>query len=172
MQNKKPISYVTLEFSDEDKRRITEWCIENIPKDSLYINPDKDSYCNGIVTDTLHMTLVYGLDDSKIGSEDILVIEKLLKFNTIELGDVKEFYQEGQAYKTLYLEVMDPQLYIQDLRNSILKFPHFDEYQTQRFIPHITLAFIKKESNQNFNFSLSSKISILKLNYLKKNQTK
>ena len=53
-----------------------------------------------------------------------------------------------QDYKVIYLAVKDKDGLINKRHEELMKFPHFEEYQKFEFIPHIAIAFVKKEFDE------------------------
>ena len=121
------------------KNKIKEWINNNIDKNIVYWGPENDL---GIELDT-HITVMYGYD-SISHAEIFKSFNKYPKKDIkIKLGEIKVFSHE--EYDVLHIRVISKDLMLLNSisLNSGLKIINlYDKY-----IPHITLAYIKKNSN-------------------------
>ena len=135
------IGYITAEFSEEFKKSIRGLLL-TIPKEEIVTAEINGKIEGGNATNDLHLTLFYGFDDEKLDKEELL--------NFLDKKNIKELKIEGLGifsvprYKSniLYLKIGDNSL-LDEIHNSLKKFPYFEKFQNNKFVPHITIAHIK-----------------------------
>lgn len=124
-------------LSDDIAEKTLAWARENIPESSLYV--DADSGIDGYEL-VPHVTIKYG-----IHSNDNTEIEKLVKDYgpvTLQLNEVSKF-DTNPDFDVIKIAITSPRL---NKLNKIITdntecTDDFDEY-----IPHATLAYVKKGS--------------------------
>lgn len=135
------IGYITAEFSEEFKKMIKEWSL-TIPKEEIVtaeINGKKEG---GNVTDDLHLTLFYGFDDEKINKEDLIGFINNNTIKKLSIGKLGFFPVPQYKCNILYLKI-DNENILEKMHDSLKKFPYFEKFQNNKFVPHITIAYIK-----------------------------
>ncbi|MFA5652314.1 MAG: 2'-5' RNA ligase family protein [Candidatus Paceibacterota bacterium] len=142
------IGYVTAEFSEEFKKSIREWSLV-IPKEEIVSVEINGKMEGGNVTNDLHLTLFYGFDDEKINKKELLKFlgEKALRELRIE--GLRTFSVPQYKCNILYLKI-DGKNMLEKIHDSLKKFPYFEKFQNNKFIPHLTIAYIK----DSFDISL------------------
>ena len=144
----KNISYITAEFLEEEKEKIARWSKIAIKNSDLY-KVLENGKVGGYVTDDLHLTLFYGLDEDRIKIADIQKWISAVELENLEIEGVESFALPTQEYKIIYLTIRDENGKIKKLNKELEKFPHFPRYLKSKFIPHITIASVKKEFDED-----------------------
>jgi hypothetical protein len=145
--NTQKIGYVTVNFLEKEKGEIINWS-KNINEKDLYFASRDGKIDGGNVTDDLHLTLFYGFNEDTINKNDIKKVINNINFKSVEIDGLSVFSLSDQEYKVLYLAIKDKENKIRQCYEEFKKLPHFAEYQRFEFIPHIAIAFIKKEFNE------------------------
>ncbi len=147
--NTKNLSYISLEFSEEQKKKISIWAKE-------FIGEVEEN-----VTDDLHLTVFYGLNDDLLDDEKL---NDVLSHNTISdvvIGKVETFSLPSQSYKVVYFSIENTEK-IKNLHEKLKEFPYFEEYQKLIYTPHITIAFVNKDFDTSKLSYTGSKIFSVK----------
>ncbi len=144
----KKISYISAEFFEKEKEKIMQWSKSSI-KESDLCGVLENGKIGGNVADDLHLTLFYGFDEDRINVEQIQKWIKTTNLVEVEVGKIQVFSLPDQEYKIIYLVIRDKNGKIKKLHEELKCFAHFTKYQRSKFIPHITIAFVKKEFNEN-----------------------
>ena len=144
----KNISYITAEFLEEEKEEIARWSKIAIKNSGLY-KVLENGKVGGYATDDLHLTLFYGLDEDRINVADIEKWISAVELENLEIEGVESFALPTQEYKIIYLAIRDENGKIKKLNKELEKFPHFSRYLKSKFIPHITIASVKKEFDKD-----------------------
>ena len=144
--NKQKIGYITANLTDKEKKEIINWA-KMIQDKDLYVISKNGKTDGGNVTDDLHLTLFYGFNETLINKDDIEDFVYNINLKNIEIEKVGVFFPMDQEYKVLYLSVKDEGGSIKKYHEGLKKFPHFVEFQKFEYVPHITIAFVKKDFN-------------------------
>ncbi|OGY78930.1 MAG: hypothetical protein A3B74_03495 [Candidatus Kerfeldbacteria bacterium RIFCSPHIGHO2_02_FULL_42_14] len=144
----KNVSYITAEFFEKEKEKITRWS-KSVIKDSDLCKILGNGKVGGYATDDLHLTLFYGFDEYRINIVDIQKWISTTTLKKIEIEKVGAFALPVQEYKIIYLAIRDKNGKIKKLHKELKNFPHFPKYRRSKFIPHITIAFVNKEFNED-----------------------
>lgn len=144
--------------------------ISDVIKDTDYYYSDEHQYVNGNVSeDVPHVTLLYGLMRS--GPELQVHVDTVLKdwqLPEIVIDKVSFFYGEESDYVTIIalIKVTDA---LNEGHQRLSLLPHINTFGTYK--PHLTLAYVKAESNwqeyvEELNKTLAGKsISAIGINY-------
>lgn len=119
-----------------DSPLLYEWTLQNVSEEDLFI--DQSIGIDGYNSD-YHITLLYGIKTGDVN--DIYDVIKHL--NPIECKGVKIKIFKKRKYDVITLQVTSPELFKanQELSSKIDHVDFFDSFQ-----PHITLAYVKKNS--------------------------
>ncbi len=142
--NEQKIGYITINFADKEKKEITNWSKVIQNKDLYFISKD-GKIDGGNVTDDLHLTLFYGFNEKLINKDKFRDFIDNINLENIEINKVDVFFPVGQEYKVLYFSIKDKGDIIKKYHEKLKKFPHYVEFQKFEYVPHITIAFVKKD---------------------------
>ena len=144
----KNLSYVAIKFSDEYKKAFSVFLHSVCDEDDFFRSSVIKSI-KGDVIDDLHLTVLYGFNKP---SEK----EKIKKYiDRIELEDLEvegiDFLSGYRGmYRVLVLSIKDKGGRLLKLHKNLKKKFSFDEeVQHEKFIPHVTLAYLKKDVKEN-----------------------
>jgi len=107
-----------------------------------------------------HVTLLYGLTD-EISSKEIFQILSKYKFNDIVLQDISFFNLEDKDILKFKVSSSDVLLCNKELRS---KFNYYSDFE--KFEPHVTIAYLKKNTAKNYCKLKFDKEIINATNYL------
>ncbi len=144
----KNVSYITAEFFEKEKEKITRWSKSAIKGSELW-KILGNGKVGGYATDDLHLTLFYGFDEDRINIADIQKWISAVELENLEIEGVGSFALPTQEYKIIYLAIRDENGKIKKLNKKLEKFPYFPKYLKSKFIPHITIAYVKKEFDED-----------------------
>ena len=136
----KKIGYIALNFFDDLKKDFQKYVEKYIKKDDLFYIKEKNKIKGGIVIDKLHLTLLFGIDNDFFQEDHIQKIEK----KEIVLGDLYLFYIPEFNCNALVVKVIDDG-YLKQLHNSLMKKIKLSKKNKFDFVPHITIAYVKKD---------------------------
>lgn len=139
-------SCAMLNLSDELSNIIKQWATENIPSDCLYINLD-----DGIegYEDTPHVTIKYGLHD--VDPDNLTRLVDGFGPIDIQLSNI-DVFNNNPNFDVLKINIISDKLH--ELNNIICNNMHFTDKFTV-YIPHSTLAYIKKGTCLNLINSMN-----------------
>ena len=135
------IGYVALEFGEDFKQEIMKWSSQIGESDLVTAIIDGKAE-GGNVTDKLHLTLFYGLDENTLDQDKLSKFITTLPKLMIRVTGIGTFPQDVFACKAIYLEVSDDSGELQTIHEWLKKFPHFSKYQKYDYKPHITIAYV------------------------------
>jgi hypothetical protein len=146
---------------DDDLRRIVADTIN--PEDTYTSDNLSHTWINGIVTDTAHLTILYGLLRSGMELKqhvDTLLDDGKAVPNEILIADVGSFdspYDDEPYYCLIAHAQLTDNLLAAHTRLTFL--PHIDTFPG--YEPHITLAYIKKDNAKRDGYvaALNEKLS-------------
>ncbi|MDD2657247.1 MAG: 2'-5' RNA ligase family protein [Candidatus Pacebacteria bacterium] len=144
----KNVGYVAIEFDDVSKREVANWASQ-ISEGDLVTTAIDGKIEGGNVTDKLHLTLFYGLDENAINQGELSDFISMLPKPAVHVTGVSAFLQDAFACKTLYLEVTDDLGELQSIHERLKDFSHFSKYQEHNYKPHITIAYVITEFDVN-----------------------
>lgn len=139
-------SCAMLNLSDELSNIIKKWAAENIPSDCLYINLD-----DGIegYEDTPHVTIKYGLHD--VDPDNLTRLVDGFGPIDIQLSNI-DVFNNNPNFDVLKINIISDKLH--KLNKIICDNMHFtDKFNV--YIPHSTLAYIKKGTCLNLINSMN-----------------
>ncbi|MDO8572165.1 MAG: 2'-5' RNA ligase family protein [bacterium] len=143
--DKQKTGYIAVYFADKEKNLVRDWS-KIIQDRDFYFISKKEKIDGGNVTDDLHLTLFYGFNEELVyKKDDIQDFIDSMNLENIEIDKVGVFSPMDQEYKVLYLSVKDKENNIKKYHEELKKFPHFAEFQKFEYVPHITVAFVKKD---------------------------
>lgn len=134
---------IMLAISDAISEWITNWTKNNINTNDLYI--DEDSGIDGYETEH-HISLLYGVDEINPDALNDLIFGMLENIPDIVFGDVSRF-DTNPEFDVIKIAIKTP---LDDMHKllceNVMHVDVFDE-----FVPHITLAYIKKNTCKNID---------------------
>jgi len=134
-------SCAMLNLNDYITQLITEWAKENIPEEALYI--DLDNGIEGYET-TSHVTVKYGLHDPDPNNLTKLV-NGYGSIN-IQCGNI-DIFDNNPSFDVLKINIKSDQL--MELNKLICdNMEYTDKFDV--YIPHATIAYVKKGSCDKF----------------------
>jgi 2'-5' RNA ligase len=134
LAKKKRVSCLVASLPADLKKKIKSWAKKNIKKEDLYFIDDKRGY-----EIHPHVTIKYGLYTNV--PEKVKEFIKHQESVDVRLGKISKFRDISDKFDVIKIEVYGPDL--QKLNRSVSKeFKHDKGHQT--YLPHITLAYIKK----------------------------
>ena len=144
----KNLSYVAIKFSDEDKKSFNAFLHSICDEDDFFRSPVIKSI-KGDVTDDLHLTVLYGFNKTS-EKETIKNYIGKIKLEDLEIEGVDFLSGYRGMYKVLVLSIKDKGSKLLKLHKNLKKKFSFDEeVQHERFIPHVTLAYLKKDVRED-----------------------
>lgn len=122
---------------------ISNWdeLTSSIDPDDVYL-PDDPSH--GVETNP-HLTLLYGINPEVTNDQVKSVIDNFNEEIQVEINGVGIF--ENKDFDVVKLNVV-PSGPIQHIHDELSKLPNSDQYP--KYVPHITLAYIKKGSGKKY----------------------
>lgn len=160
-EQKKKYSYVGLNISGPLKNKILDFCVDNIEEKDL--DPDEGREENP------HVTVLYGLhSDSPDNVIDLLEDQEPFE---IELDSISRFANEEHDVIKIGVKGRD----LHKLNKKLKTLEHTSTYP--EYIPHLTLAYVKKGSckhldNSAFFKGQKFKVEELEFSSSKKQKTK
>ena len=134
-------SSVAIDLPDHIARKIIKWGHDHIDNDDLYVKGRDYGR-----EDHIHCTVLYGLKTNK--PDDV---KKLLEDQgpiTYHLGPVTMFTTH-KDYNVVKISVSSSQLL--RLNKKLITLPHVQTHP--RYVPHVTIAYVKKEGRYSGTFS-------------------
>ncbi|HBD24888.1 MAG: hypothetical protein A2566_00995 [Candidatus Zambryskibacteria bacterium RIFOXYD1_FULL_40_13] len=142
-QTKHKIGYVTIDFIPEVIQGLVNWS-KQIPEGDLFTMKINDKQEGGNVANDAHMTLFFGINDSKLNHEMISNYLANFQISKLQLGSLDAFHTKQPGCKILIIKINDSDGKLAMIHDALLEFPHFSEYQDNVFVPHITIAYVIK----------------------------
>lgn len=164
MEHKK-IGYIAIQFTAETNQEVAELA-RNLTSEDLVTATIDGKTEGGNVTDKLHFTLFYGLNDEMLDKDELSGFLDKIKLKEIEINGFGLFPIKEYDCNALYLKVKDVDNELKKIHEKFEKFPHFSEYQKFEYTPHITIAYVKKDFNlEAFTQNLPEILCIDKVYY-------
>ncbi|MHB1769709.1 MAG: 2'-5' RNA ligase family protein [Minisyncoccota bacterium] len=138
------IGYIAIEFDDTSKKKVVEWASQINVRNIVRAIVNGKEEC-GNVTDKLHLTLFYGLDENALDQDDLNDFITGQNISSVNVVGVSMFPIKEYDCSALYLKVADESGELKSARERLEKFPHLSKYQKFDFKPHITLAYVAKD---------------------------
>ncbi len=135
------IGYVALSFDDATKKKVSGWLQQHLHPSDVVTATISGKKKGGVVTQKLHLTLFYGLNERLVDAQTLSGIMGSATLQTVQAVRVGVFPVERFGCSALYLEVADDTGTLRALHDRLSELPHFPEYQ-QEFHPHVTLAYV------------------------------
>lgn len=119
---------------------ITSWGYKTIPERSIFSDPDKPSFGR---EDNAHITVLYGIETAK--NHLVSSLFKGRKPFEVKLGNMSLF--NNNVFDVLKIEVFSLDLH--DLNSMLVK--NLDVVQSYpEYIPHVTIAYLKKDKGRDY----------------------
>ncbi len=147
MKNQK-IGYVDVVFSEEIKQEISRW-VKSLKKEDFYTTMIDGQVEGGDVSEKLHLTLFYGFDESLVEKDKIIEHINSIKLESVEVDKVGFFPLDKYNCKILFLKIKDNNNLLKKIHNDLGLFPNVLKYQESEYVPHITIAYVKKDFNMD-----------------------
>lgn len=134
-ETKYDYSSLLFELPEDLTDDIISWGFDNVPNESLFLNPDDPSFGR---EDDSHITLIYGIHTSSVEEVSfVLANEKEFK---CELGEISLF-KKNEKFDVLIVKVKCKHLHeLNDkMRRELDATENYPVY-----VPHVTIAYLKK----------------------------
>ncbi len=135
-------AYVEVIFDKEASDYFSGIVSEIVNKDELYYSPIVERI-QGDVTDGLHSTLFFGLDESEFDNPELKKYLEGVTIDKIKLGKLMLFRGYQGLYRILNIEVLDEDNKLFEIFERLKLFKYNPEVIHYEFKPHITLAYVK-----------------------------
>lgn len=117
--------------------KIFKYSVDNIPDSKLETDDGRQ------MTDDIHITVLYGIHSSDFNEFRKAVLDSGIKEIKVELGKIKKFVKDENT-DVIYIEVI-PDYNLTALRGFLKN--NLKHTQThEEYHPHITLAYVKRDS--------------------------
>ena len=134
-------SSVQINLPDDVAKRIIKWGHDHIKDEDIYTKG-----CDYGREENIHCTVLYGLETS-----DSNKVKKIIEDQgpvVLHLGQVTMFTSQ-QDYNVVKISVNSPELH--KLNKKLSNLPHTKTHP--RYVPHVTIAYVKKEQEYSGHFS-------------------
>lgn len=135
-------SSVQLNLPEGLANEIISWGCDRIPEKSVFFNPDRPQFGR---EKNIHITILYGIESTnpKVVSE---LLEGRKPFE-VKLGNMSLF-TNNNTFDVLKIDVSSPDLH--DLNSILIK--NLNVVQTYpEYIPHVTIAYLKKDRGHDYS---------------------
>jgi len=140
----KKFAYVELMFFKNATKQFKKIVKDVVSKEQFYYS-DQISRISGDVTDKIHFTLFYGLDESVMNNKELKKLLKKIEVKKLDLSKLVLFEGYQGMYKVLCVEVNDEDKTLYNLSEKMLDFEHDEELGKREFKAHITLAYVQPD---------------------------
>ena len=103
-QTKHKIGYVTIDFIPEVIQGLVNWS-KQIPEGDLFTMKINDKQEGGNVANDAHMTLFFGINDSKLNHEMISNYLANFQISKLQLGSLDAFHTKQPGCKILIIKI-------------------------------------------------------------------
>lgn len=142
--NQKNTGYVAFKFKEESIKKLNIFASQ-IGSENFFYKKIEGVIEGGNVANKAHLTLFYGLNDLTVNKNEIkkilsqIFIDKVY-VEKLGLFEIKEF-----GCKALILKVIDKEGKMKKTNDNLGMLETVTGLQKFDFIPHITIAYVKKE---------------------------
>lgn len=140
----KQFAYVEVIFYKNASRLFKKIVKDVVSKDQFYYS-EVVSRIRGDVTDKIHFTLFYGLDETVLKNKELRELIKNIEIKELKLKKLVLFDGYQDLYKVLCVEIDDEDKSLLSLSKKMLNFEHDKELGKRDFKPHITLAYVQPD---------------------------
>lgn len=140
----KHFAWVELIFFDKILPSFQQIVKDIVPLEQLYYS-DKVPRISGDVTNKIHFTLFYGLDENAHTNPELNKLIFSEKISELEVNKLVLFEGYQGLYKVLCIEVKDEDKKLFKFSKKIASFSNDETFATREFKPHITLAYVQRE---------------------------
>jgi 2'-5' RNA ligase len=144
MDKKHRFSTTQVDFPDDTSRAFKEM--------TKPLVSEKDLFGDGFETGP-HVTILYGIHEEQPSPKIVDIIETYPRFS-ITLGEVSLFSNDDDPFDVVKVDVISNDLFI--LRSEFLNNCHYTLTMPE-YIPHATIAFVKKGTNDHLLHNPSCK---------------
>ena len=137
---------ISVQFTPETNQEITEWSHSIKDEDLVTVNINGKTK-GGLVVDKLHLTLLYGLNNEMINVNELFKSLKKIKLKKIKISGIEFFSSKEYNCNILHLKIEDNGDELKKINKDLKKFPVFSKYKKFEYIPHITIAYVKRDFN-------------------------
>ncbi len=152
----KKFAYVELIFYKKATKQFKNIVKDVVRKEQFY-DSDQISRIRGDVTDKIHLTLFYGLDESVMNNKELHNLLKQIEVKKLDLSKLVLFEGYQGMYKVLCVEIDDEDKVLHNLSKKMLDFDHDEELGKREFKAHITLAYVQPDYVLPKKYSLDKK---------------
>lgn len=142
------IGYVAAIFSAETRDRLDMWVRNAIPNDMLFTMKVNGTLEGGNVARKAHLTIFFGINDQSADKNGLSKLIHAIAISDLIVRGVSSFKIPNIPCKTLHLVIDDHTGELQRAHDKFLVVPHFEDCQEPRFVPHITLAYVKDDFDE------------------------
>lgn len=162
------IGYVALSFDDATKEKVSVWLQQHLHSSDVVTATIGGKEKGGVVTQKLHLTLFYGLNERLVNTETLSSIMNGATLQTVQSIHLGVFPVEQFGCSALYLEVADDTGMLHALHGRLSELPHLPGYQ-QEFHPHVTLAYVRQDIDlETFPNDFPKSLTIAEVVHIKK----
>lgn len=159
--------YVSATFSAEDVKHFQELTSTLCREEDLY-HSNSVNYIQGNVSKDLHMTIFYGLLGEHVDKGEIQSYIDQIGPITLSVGSVSLRIEHKKLCQILWVDVLDTKGELSKIAEGFKSFP-YGESEQLGFVPHLTLAYVKKGFvlGENYLANYPKEIKVRKINYCK-----
>lgn len=148
IKEERQIGYIEAVFQEDEKQKVVDW-VNSIKKEDLFTAIINGKVEGGNIANKLHLTLYYGFNEYLLNKDDLFhYIESMIP-KTVDIIGLGTFPIKGYDCKVLFLKVSDTENILRKIHNDLGKYSHFVEYQQEEYVPHISIAYVKKDFDLN-----------------------
>jgi 2'-5' RNA ligase len=140
----KQFAYVEFIFFENVRKHLKKIVKDVVKKEQFYYS-DVVSRIRGDVTDKIHFTLFYGLNEAVLNDKELKKAIENMDVNELKLRRLVLFDGYQGMYKVLAVEVDDRDKKLLSLSKEMLNFDHDEEHGRREFKPHITIAYVQAD---------------------------
>lgn len=136
------IGWIGLTFKAETHKAIAEWASQF--KGQFFSVDVNGKMEGGDVTNKLHLTLFYGLNEEDLDKSRLAEYLSDIKISDLEVIDVSALDIPQYHAKALILKIRDDGR-LRRIHEELKEFPYLTKYQNDEFIPHVTVGFFRND---------------------------
>lgn len=142
--NQKNTGYVAIKFKEKSIIKLNIFASQ-IGSDNFFYKKLEGEIEGGNVANKAHLTLFYGLNDLTVDKNEIKKILSQISIDKVYVEKLSLFEIKKFGCKALILKVIDEEGKMKKTNDSLGMFETVTDLQKFNFIPHITIAYVKKE---------------------------
>lgn len=159
MNNNKQNNYAYVELLfEENTKDYFKGIVQNVVDQDQFYYSDVVKRISGDVTDKIHFTLFYGIEETEIDNPKLKQLVSQLQVKELLVKGLTLFSGYQDLYRVLCVEIADEDNYLESLSKQLLQFKHAGEFGQREFKPHITLAYIQPQFKLPANYVVKSNV--------------